>query len=120
MIDDYRKGWALRYIREAKADLREAHRTMGADPSLLMEALRKTQAAVYYSLGDPVSIESIVQQNLYEDDRIKNSILRYLVEIEKSIRLMAQLPSSIDEKMLKEVEEIFKTATEIVTLFTEN
>jgi len=50
---DYRKGWALRYLREAKAELLAAQKTPSIAHSLILEAMRKAQAAIYYSLGDP-------------------------------------------------------------------
>ena len=52
-MDNYRKGWSLRYLREAEAELTAAKETPYMAPGLMSEAMRKAQAAIYYSLGDP-------------------------------------------------------------------
>ena len=49
MIDGYRKGWALRYLREAKAELSAAQKMPTIAPNLILEAMRKAQVAIYYT-----------------------------------------------------------------------
>jgi hypothetical protein len=43
-MDGYRKGWALRYLREAKAELEAARKIPYMAPSLVLEAIRKARA----------------------------------------------------------------------------
>jgi hypothetical protein len=85
-------------------------------PTLIIEAMRKAQAAVYYSLGDPSSMERIVYESLNEKRTIKNPILRCLVEMEKSIELISSMPVSSTDEALKDAAEVVKVASEIVAL----
>ena len=115
MIDDYRKGWALRYIREAKDELEASHKT--SQPlGLIVDAARKAQAAIYFSLGDPPTIESIVSEVPNDLKVIETPTLRCLVEIERSLRRMESLLPSAYEEALKEANEIVRVASEIVDL----
>jgi len=116
-IDDYRKGWALRYLREAKAELTVAQRMPPMASSKVLESLRKAQAAIYYSLGEPLSVESIVQQAL-GDQFIGDPILRCLVEIERAVQRIARAPKPDSEKAIQEAGEILQIASGIVELFT--
>jgi hypothetical protein len=56
MMNEYRRGWALRYLREAKAELEAARKIPYMAPSLVVEAIRKARNAIYYSLGEPAFI----------------------------------------------------------------
>lgn len=116
MIDIYQKGWAQRYIREAKAELTACRIAPRIALNLILDAVRKAQAAVYHILGEPVSIESTVQQIISRNDPVKDPVLRCLVEIEKTVQRIAGLPPSND-KTLKEADNIVQVATEIVNLF---
>ncbi len=118
LINNYRKGWALRYMREAKAELTAAQKTPYMAPGLILEAMRKAQAAIYYSLGDPPSIESIVRQTLFKRQLVKDPVLRCLVEIELTVEEVAQVPESDLEKAMKQADEIIQIAGDIVKLFT--
>ena len=115
----YRKGWALRYLREAKAELLAAQKTPSIAQSLILEAMRKAQAAIYYSLGDPAFIESIVFQAFYNQQGTTNEpILRCLIEIERTIQRLSKAPSSEFPKTLTQVDDIVEIASDIVELFT--
>jgi len=61
MMDYYRRGWALRYLREAKAELEAARKIPYMAPSLVLEAIRKARSAIYYSLGEPAFIEILLR-----------------------------------------------------------
>ena len=63
-MNGYQKGWAVRYLREARAELIAAEKTPYMAAGFIMEALSKAQAAIYYSLGDPAFIAPIVQETL--------------------------------------------------------
>lgn len=118
-IGSYRKGWALRYLREAKAELLAARKTPSIAHSLVLEAMRKAQAAIYYSLGDPAFIESIVFQALLEQtDSSDEPILKCLAEIERTAQKLSQSPDLELSGKLDEVNGIVNLATDIVELFT--
>jgi len=118
LINDYRKGWALRYLREAKAELTAAQKTPYLASSLILEAVRKAQAAVYYSLGDPASIEFIVHQTLHKKQPVEDPVLRCLVDIERTVQLVAMTPEAERDKALTQADELIQTASDIVKLFT--
>lgn len=118
LIDDYRKSWALRYLREARAELVAAQRTPYMASSLILEAMRKSQAAVYYSLGDPASLEAIVRQTIIKKQSVKDPVLRCLVEIERTVQEVAQTPDSDKEKAFKQADDLLQIASDIVKLFT--
>ncbi len=118
MTDNYRKGWAQRYLREAKAELTAAQKTPYMVPSLILEALRKAQAAIYYSLGEPTFLASIVHETLYTKELVEDPILKFLVEIERTVQEIAQRPRSDSGKMMEQVNDLVQLASEIVELFT--
>ena len=119
MMSDYRRGWASRYLREAKAELAAAKKTPYMAPSLVFEALRKAQAAIYYSLGEPTFIAAIVHETMYAKQFVDEPILRFLVEIERSIQQMSQKPRSDSDIVMKQVNDMVQLASEIVELFTD-
>lgn len=116
-MDDYRKGWAVRYLREAKAELIAAKKTPYMAAGFIMEALSKAQAAIYYSLGDPAVIAPIVQETLQTTSNVKEPILNFLVEIEKALQQMAQCATVDNEKTIEQVNDIIEFTSEIVELF---
>jgi hypothetical protein len=118
MIDGYRKGWALRYLREAKAELTAAQKMPYMAPSLILEAMRKAQVAIYYTLGEPAFIETIVIQTIGKKQVIEDPVLRCLVEIERTIQQFSQTEDVEVNKAIKHVNDLVQTATEIVELFT--
>ncbi len=117
-IGSYRKGWALRYLREAKAELIAARKTPSIAHSLVLEAMRKAQAAIYYSLGDPAFIESIVYQSLSTQPQLKNEpTLKCLIEIEKTIQKLSQTSDSQLPETIDEANNVMQVASDIVELF---
>jgi len=118
LIDDYQKGWALRYLREARAELTAAQKTPHMTSALLLEAMKKAQAAIYYSLGDPASVQAIVRQTILTKQTVEDPILRCLVEIERTVQQVAQVPESDREKALKQADDLVQIASDIVKLFT--
>ena len=116
-MDGYRKGWASRYLREAKAELTAAKKTPYMAAGFIIEALTKAQAAIYYSLGDPDVIAPIVQETLQTTSNVKEPILNFLVEIEKALQQLAQNPKVDNEKTMEQVNDIIEFTSEIVELF---
>lgn len=118
-MSNYRKGWALRYLREAKAELIAAQKTPSIAHSLILEAMRKAQAAIYYSLGDPAFIESIVYQAFYTQQQSNDEpVLKCLIEIERTIQELSQTTDSDIPKTIEQVDDIVQLASDIVELFT--
>lgn len=117
--NSYRKGWALRYLREARAELLAAQKTPSIAQSLILEAMRKAQAAIYYSLGDPAFIESIIYQAFYTQQQPDDEpVLKCLIEIERMIQKLSQSPETELSETIKQVDGIVQIASDIVELFT--
>jgi len=117
MLDDNCRGWALRYLREAKDELETSRRTYQS-LDLIVDAARKAQAAIYFSLGNPSSIESIVNEVSDRAEKTENPVLQCLVGIERTIQKMENLPASASEEALKEAEGIIHIASKIINLMT--
>jgi len=117
LINDYQKGWALRYLREAKAEFAAAQKIPYMASSLILEAVKKAQAAVYFSLGDPASVEAIVYQAIVKRQSLEDPVLRCLVEIERMVQQVALVPESDREKALEQADELILIASDIVELF---
>jgi hypothetical protein len=116
-MNGYRKGWARRYLREAKAELTAAKNTPYMATGFMMEALSKAQAAIYYSLGDPAFIVPIVHETLHTPQQVEEPVLNFLVEIEKALQQLAQNPKVDNEKTMEQVNDIIEFTSEIVELF---
>jgi hypothetical protein len=116
-MDRYRKGWATRYLREAKAELIAAKNTPYMAAGFIIEALTKAQAAIYYSLGDPAFIIPIIHETLNNQKTVKDPILNFLVEFEKTLQHLAHNPNGDTGITLKHANDILKFTSEIVDLF---
>ena len=119
-LDGYRKGWATRYLREAKAELIAARKTPYMASGFIIEALSKAQASIYYSLGDPTFIVPIIHETISNQEKVNDPILNFLVEIEMTIQQLAQNPTLDNEKMLEQAKDIIEFTSEIVDLFGVN
>lgn len=116
-IDGYRKGWAVRYLREAKAELIAAQKTPYMATGFIIEALSKAQAAIYYSLGDPAFIAPIIQETVQTQNIVEEPLLSFLVEIEKTIQQLTQSAKVDTKKTMEHVNDIIEFTSEIVGLF---
>jgi hypothetical protein len=119
MIDEYRKGWALRYLREAKAELEAARKIPYMAPSLVVESIRKARNAIYYSLGEPAFIEVLLREEARKVKPASDSVLRFLMEIEGMVQQLAQLEEVNGEAMMRQAETLVQIATDIVQMLTE-
>jgi hypothetical protein len=119
MMDEYRKGWALRYLREAKAELEAAQKMHYMAPTLLLEAIRKARNAIYYSLGEPAFIEILIRDEAGKPKPTDDSILRFLVEIEETVQQLSQLEEVNGEAMMKQADTLVQIAVDIVETLTE-
>jgi hypothetical protein len=119
MIDGYRRGWALRYLREAKAELAAAHKIPYMAPSLVLESIRKARNAIYYSLGEPAFIEVLLREETRKAKPVNDSVLRFLMEIEGIVQQLSQLEEVNSETIMKQADALVQIATEIVETLTE-
>jgi hypothetical protein len=119
MMDAYRKGWALRYLREAKAELEAARKIPYMAPGLVLEAIRKARNSIYYSLGEPAFIEILIREELIKKPNTNDSILRFLMEVESIIQQISQLEEVNGDLMMKQADSIVDIATDIVETLTQ-
>ncbi len=119
MMDEYRRGWAHRYLREAKAELEAARKIPYMAPSLVLESIRKARNAIYYSLGEPAFIEILVREELGKPKPANDVILRFLIEIEETVQQLAQLEEVNGDAMMKQADTLVQMASEFVETLTE-
>ena len=119
MMDIYRKGWALRYLREAKAELEAARKIPYMAPSLLIEAIRKARSAIYYSLGEPAFIEVLLREEAAKTPASNDTLLRFFTEIEGAVQQLAQLEEVNDEAVMQQANTLVQIASDIVETLTE-
>lgn len=118
-MDGYRKSWALRYLREAKAELEAARKMPYMAPSLVLESIRKARNAIYYSLGEPAFIEIIIREAAEKTQAIEDPVLKCLVEIEWTVQRLAQMQEVDGEKVMKQADSLVQLAVDIVETLTE-
>lgn len=118
-MDGYRKGWALRYLREAKAELDAARKMPYMAPSLVLESIRKARNAIYYSLGDPAFIEIVVREAAERTRAIEDPVLKCLVDVEETVQRLAQMQEVDGEKAMKQADNLVQLARDIVETLTE-
>jgi hypothetical protein len=118
-MDGYRKSWALRYLREAKAELEAARKMPYMAPSLVLESIRKARNAIYYSLGEPAFIEIIIREAAEKTQTIEDPVLKCLVEIEGTVQRLAQMQEVDGEKVMKQADSLVQLAVDIVETLTE-
>jgi hypothetical protein len=119
MMDIYRKGWALRYLREAKAELEAARKIPYMAPSLVLEAIRKARNAIYYSLGEPAFIEVLIRDEASKQKPSNDSILRFLIAIEGAVQQLTQTEEINGEIMMMQADTLVHIASDIVETLTE-
>lgn len=119
MMDEYRKGWALRYLREAKAELEAARKIPYMAPNLVLEAIRKARNAIYYSLGEPAFIEILLREEVLKNPQTNDSVLKFLMEIEGIVQQLAQLEEVNSDAIMKQADSLVGIATDIVETLTE-
>jgi len=119
MMDIYRKGWALRYLREAKAELEAARKIPYMAPSLVLEAIRKARNAIYYSLGEPAFIEVLIRDEASKQKPSNDSILRFLIGIEGAVQQLTQTEEINGEIMMMQADTLVHIASDIVETLTE-
>lgn len=121
LVGEYMAGWAFRYLREAKTDLMNAEKAPTSSISVNLSALsmRKSQAAVYFCLGDPAYLDSMVKFKLEMGEKIRDGFMGCLVQIEKIIqRATIQIDVYNRARALREAKYINEIAQQVVELVT--
>jgi hypothetical protein len=117
-MDSYRKGWALRYLREAKAELQAARKMPYMAPSLVLEAVRKARNAIYYSMGEPAFVETVVRETAENSQPTSDPVLRCLIEVDGVVQQMSQLEEVDGDTAIKQADDLIQLASEIVEVLT--
>ncbi len=121
LVNWYRAGWAFRYLREAKADLMSAERASSSSTSVSLSVLsmKKSQAALYFCLGDPIYLDSMVKFAIKTGGMERRGIMGFLVLIEKIIQRINDQADVYDRIMaIKEARFVNNAAQEVVELIT--
>ncbi|MDR2719345.1 MAG: hypothetical protein LBC03_00880 [Nitrososphaerota archaeon] len=119
MMDQYRRGWAFRYIREAKAELEAAQKMPYMAPGLLLEAMRKARSAIYYSLGEPAFIELLLRDEITKEPQTDDSILKFLIELESTVEALSHAEEVNSDALMKQADTLVNVATEFVETLTQ-
>ena len=118
-MDSCRKSWALRYIREAKAELKAARKMPYISSSLILEAVRKARNAIHYSLGEPTFVESVIKDISDLNDSICDPVLKCLVGIEKTANRLTHLNIQNGAETIEQADNLVQLASDIVEVLTE-
>ncbi|MEM3700590.1 MAG: hypothetical protein QXL57_06970 [Candidatus Bathyarchaeia archaeon] len=118
MMDEYRRGWAHRYLREAKAELEAARKLPYMAPTLVIEAVRKARNAIYYSLGEPAFVEIVIREAAEKTHAINDPVLRFLVQIEEMAQQLVQIGEVNGEMAMKKADNLVQLASDIVETLT--
>ncbi|MDR0798085.1 MAG: hypothetical protein LBE70_05185 [Nitrososphaerota archaeon] len=119
MMDQYRKGWAFRYLREAKAELEAAKKMPYMAPNLVLEAIRKARNAIYYSLGEPAFIEVLLREELIKKPQTNDLVLKFLIELESTVEALSHVEEINSDVVMKQADTLVDVATEFVETLTQ-
>ena len=118
-MDEYRRGWALRYLREARTEFVKAEENPipSVSVSFALVSMKKAQTAIYYSLGDPEQLSFIVSEAMREKERTKNALMLLLVQIEQFIHNNSEMAETLKKDVaLREAKQLVDIASGIVEL----
>jgi len=92
----FNRGWALRYLREARAELTLARESTGSSQLFSVEAARKAQACIHHCLGNPRSIEMLIFDTMLEERRPSDKVIELLLTVEQMVRMVADADDPAD------------------------
>lgn len=118
LIDEYRRNWAIRYLREANSDLSTAEKIPieALSISFALTAMRKAQTAVYYSIGDPSYLAQMVNEAIETKEAVKVPTLKLLCDVELFIRYCADRKVPHKAKMIRRAEVLLSVASKLVSM----
>lgn len=115
-IDEAMKSWALRYLREAEADLSLAREcaSMDAVRELSAISVRKAQLAVQHALSDPDTFEYAAAESLVKGP-LREPLLRFMEKTDLLVKKVADPKFAIDKgQLLRLVEKALEASSLIV------
>ena len=121
LVDEYRRNWAVRFLREANSDLSTAERTPipVVSISFSVMAMRKAQTSVYYSLGDPSYIAKLVNRNIRGNKTVEDAVMRFLTNLELSIRNCTNKGEKLEKNTaINNARTLIELASRMVALMT--
>jgi len=121
LIDEYRRNWAIRYLREAESDLSTAERTPidAISVSFAIMAMRKAQTSAYYSIGDPSYLTQMVNEAIEVRNIIQGSSMKLLTDMELFIRLCAEKREALDkENAIHKARVLLSVVKRLISLMT--
>ena len=121
LIDEYRRNWAIRYLREAESDLSTAERTPidAISVSFAIMAMRKAQTSAYYSIGDPSYLTQMVNEAIEVRNTTQGSSMKLLTDMELFIRLCAEKREALDkENAIHKARVLLSVVSRLISLMT--
>ena len=121
LVDEYRRNWAVRFLREANSDLSTAERTpipvMSISFSVM--AMRKAQTSVYYSLGDPSYLATLVNGNIEGNKAAGDPAMKFLTNLELIIRSCTNKGERLEkDTAINSAKTLIVLASKMVSLMT--
>ncbi|RLI07531.1 hypothetical protein DRO32_03715 [Candidatus Bathyarchaeota archaeon] len=107
LLDLANRGWAMRYLREARAELKLASEEPGLSILFSIEAARKAQASIYHCLGDARALESLVFTAMVEEEAPSDKVMEMLITVEKMVQAVSRT---------EDPKEAYKLASGVVEL----
>ena len=121
LIDEYRRNWAIRYLREAESDLSTAERTPidAISVSFAIMAMRKAQTSAYYSIGDPSYLTQMVNEAIEGRSSLQGTSMKLLTDMELFIRFCAERGGALDkENAILKAKALLSVVSRLISLMT--
>ncbi|RLI11952.1 hypothetical protein DRO33_03225 [Candidatus Bathyarchaeota archaeon] len=96
LIDLASRGWALRYLREARAELNLAREKPALSLMFSLEAAKKAQACIYHCLGSAQALEMLVIDTLIERRAPSDNITRLLLAMEQLVQAVSETDDPLE------------------------
>lgn len=115
-IDEAMRSWALRYLREAEADLSLAREcaSMDAVRELSAISVKKAQLAVQHALSDPDTFEYAIAESLVKGP-LREPLLRFMEKTDLLVKRAADPRFAVGkDQLLKLVEKALEASSLIV------
>ncbi len=121
LVDEYRRNWAVRFLREANSDLSTAEKTpipvMSVSFSVM--AMRKAQTSVYYSLGDPSYLAMLVNGAIGGNKAVEDPTMKFLTNLELIIRSCTSKGDRLEKNAaINNAKTLIGLASRMVSLMT--
>lgn len=117
ILDEFMKSWALRYLREAEADLSLAKECDSIElvKELSAISIRKAQLALQYAFGDPTIMEYILEEALVKNALRKEPFIRLMEKINILVKKTVEPQFNLGkDKILALAEKTLEASSTIV------